>query len=171
MYIGALKRYKKVDVLLRAFKILLSQEKIYKRLVIVGNGPDKPRLMNLTSELGLNDYVEWKTNLTRSQLLSEYSKTSVFVLLSMLESFSRVVNEAIIIGIPTVVSRSKVFSDLANQGLVEVALLEQPEIVAKAILRAQNKVSDCRKKFQFNDSEEYSDSIAKIYLKLNKLAL
>jgi glycosyltransferase involved in cell wall biosynthesis len=152
---------------------LLSQEKIYKRLVIVGDGPDKSRLMNLTTELGLNDYVEWKTNLTRRQLLSEYSKTSVFVLLSMLESFSRVVNEAIIIGVPTVVSRSKVFSDLANQGLVEVALSEQPEIVAKAILRAQNKVPDftCRNKYRFNDSEGYSDTIAKIYLKLNKLAL
>lgn len=172
LYVGALKKYKKVDVLLRAFKILLNQEKIYNRLVIVGDGPDKPRLMNLTNELGLNDYVEWKTNLTRCQLLSEYSKTSVFVLLSMLESFSRVVNEAIAIGIPTVVSGNNVFSDLANQGLVEVTLSEQPEIVAKAILRAQNKSSNftCRKNYQFNDSEEYSDSIAKIYLKLNKIA-
>ena len=123
LYIGALKKYKKVDILLRAFKILLNQEKIYNRLVIVGDGPDKSRLLNLTNELGLNDYVEWKTNLTRCQLLSEYSKASVFVLLSMLESFSRVVNEAVAIGVPTVVSDNNVFSDFANQGLVEVTTL------------------------------------------------
>jgi glycosyltransferase involved in cell wall biosynthesis len=171
LYIGALKKYKKVDVLLRAFKILLNQEKIYKKLVIVGEGPDKSRLMNLTNKLELNEYVEWKTNLTRCQLLAEYSKTSVFVLLSKLESFSRVVNEAIAIGIPTVVLDNDVFSDHANKGLVEVASSDQPEIVAKTILRAQNKASHikCRKNFQINDSERYSDSIAKIYLKLNKL--
>ncbi len=168
LYIGALKKYKKVDILLKAFKIVLDHEKKLLKLVIVGDGPEKSNLMKLSIELGISEFVEWKVNLDRQQLLSEYSKARVFVLLSLLESFSRVVNEAVVIGVPTVVLRSEVFSDLINKGLVEVALSERPDSVAEAIFRAKRKVLSHNEKENLclNGKQEYSDRIASLYRSL-----
>ncbi len=168
LYIGALKKYKKVDILLKAFKIVLGHEKKLLKLIIVGDGPEKSNLMKLSNELGIFEFVEWKANLDRQQILSEYSKARVFVLLSLLESFSRVVNEAVIIGVPTVVSRSEVFSELIDKGLVEVTLSERPDSVAEAILRAKRKVLGFKEKanLRLYDKEEYSDRIASLYCSL-----
>jgi glycosyltransferase involved in cell wall biosynthesis len=167
LFIGALKKYKKVDILLKAFKIVLGYDKNLK-LIIVGDGPEKSNLMKLSNELGIFEFVEWKSNLGRQQILSEYSKARVFVLLSLLESFSRVVNEAVIIGVPTVVSRTEVFSDLIDKGLVEVALSERPDSVAEAILKAKSKVLSSKEKENLSlyNKEEYSDRIASLYCSL-----
>jgi glycosyltransferase involved in cell wall biosynthesis len=168
LYIGALKKYKKVDILLKAFKIVLSYEKDLIKLIIVGDGPEKSNLVKLSDELGISEFIEWKSNLDRPQILSEYSKARVFVLLSLLESFSRVVHEAVIIGVPTVVSKSEVFSELIDKGLVDVTLSERPQLVAEAILKAKKRVLGLRKKenLRLYDNEEYSDRIASIYRSL-----
>jgi glycosyltransferase involved in cell wall biosynthesis len=170
LYIGSLKKYKKVDILIEAFKILLDQEKNRLKLIIVGDGPEKSYLIKLSKELGVFEFVEWKANLDRQQLLSEYSKASVFVLLSLLESFSRVVNEAVVIGVPTVVSRSEVFSDLIDKGMVEVVLSERPESVAKAIMKAKKKVSSFKAKENLclYDKVEYANRIASIYRSIER---
>jgi glycosyltransferase involved in cell wall biosynthesis len=165
LYVGALRKYKNIDVLMRAFQILLNLTNDPLSLVIVGDGPDKTRLMRLANELGINKHIEWKRNLTRQQLLEEYSIASVFVLLSKLESFSRVVNEAVTVGLPTVVAAGQVFEDLAEQKLVEQADLNRPTQVANAILHARERLVDPNsiEFWHFIDRDEYAQRIAKIY--------
>jgi 1,2-diacylglycerol 3-alpha-glucosyltransferase len=161
LYVGALEKYKRVDTLLYAFRILQTQTDSETKLVIVGDGRDKQRLLKLAHGLCIAEHIEWKKKLSRQQLLSEYSRASVFVLLSLLESFSISVKEAITIGVPTVVSENKVFSDLVENSVIESSLSDQPQSVAEAILRVKNKPArGSSKSFKFVDTETYANGVA-----------
>ena len=58
LYVGRLKRYKGIDVLLKAL-VMLRTERIRAQLVISGRGDDRQRLERLTKSLGLQDRVEF----------------------------------------------------------------------------------------------------------------
>ncbi len=55
-YLGRLKRYKRVDVVIRAFALL---DRPDARLEIVGKGDDRDRLERLVAKLGLDDRVRF----------------------------------------------------------------------------------------------------------------
>lgn len=168
LYVGALRKYKKVEVLIRALVVLINREDFSFRLVIVGNGPDKDKLMKLASQLGVDKYIKWKDHLSRRLLLKEYSEASIFVSLSLLESFSRVVNEAVFLGIPTIVPNSAIFSKLISKGLVVPLSVINPEQLAKAIIIAKKTSvsSEGRAHLPFIEMEEYIDRIVTLYHRL-----
>ncbi len=89
LYVGALKEYKKVDKVLEGFSSLIKNGNNNFRLIIVGDGPERQKLVNLATVLGISKLVEWKSDLSRQQLLAEYAAASVLIMLSPLESFSR----------------------------------------------------------------------------------
>jgi glycosyltransferase involved in cell wall biosynthesis len=73
-------------------------------LVFVGEGPERENLVRKSIELGIADRVRFLGFLNQSQLPSAYSAADVFVLPSMFEPFGMVVNEAMLCGLPVVVS-------------------------------------------------------------------
>jgi glycosyltransferase involved in cell wall biosynthesis len=168
LYVGALKKYKKVDLVLRAFRIMLEHEGTPARLVIVGDGPERNRLNRLATELAIDRFVEWKRNLGRQAVLMEYSRARVFVMLSTFETFSIAVNESLALGIPAVVSACGVFSDLVSQGVVEGVFSEKPEELAAAILKARTKgVKTINKaEIPFQDIKDYTNQIGALYKSL-----
>lgn len=165
LYVGALRRYKNVDKLLKAFAKLVVIRKGKFKLVIVGRGPEYTRLVDLAKKLGVAGLVEWKYGLSRRQLLSEYAKASVFVSLSSLESFSRVVYEALLTGIPAVVLNFGVTANLVKAGLAVGVNSVNPDEIADGILKAMGEVKPrIRKSNEFFLSwEEYIDEILRIY--------
>lgn len=165
LYVGALRRYKNVDKLLRAFSRLMVKRKGKLTLVIVGRGSEYTRLVDLAKKLGIAGLVEWKHDLSRHQLLSEYAKASVFVLLSSLESFSRVVYEALFIGIPTVVLDFGATANLVKAGLAVGVTSLNPDEIADRILRVMGAVRPRIGESPeiFVSWEEYVDKILRIY--------
>ena len=105
-------------------------------MVIVGDGPEREALVNLASSLGIAGLVEWKHGLSRTELLNEYAKASVFVMLSPLESFSRVVYDALVIGVPTVVLNFGALRHLVDEGLAEGVNSLAKDSIANALLKA-----------------------------------
>jgi glycosyltransferase involved in cell wall biosynthesis len=168
LYIGALKKYKNVDNILEGFAHLIKNRNAKYRLVIVGKGAEYASLVNLAHRLGISSSVEWKYDLYRQQLLGEYAKASVFILLSPLESFSRVVYEALLIGVPVVVLDFGALSNLVQAGLVEGVNSLNPSAIADAIVKATKKtypkVSDSMNAFL--SWKEYSSRILDVYDKL-----
>lgn len=172
LYVGTLRRYKNVEKLLKAFAYLVKAiEKSFK-LVIVGDGPERERLVNMTCEIGIEDYVEWKRNLSQKQLMMEYARAGVFISLSRLESFSRVVHEAILIGVPTVVQNFGATADMVKQDLVEGVNSLNPDVIAGAILKASRKTPlkvartrVCEIQKTSLSWDEYLDRILEIYRK------
>ena len=168
LYVGALKKYKNVDKILQGFAHLTKNRNTQYRLVIVGKGAEYGTLVNLAHKLGVSSSTEWKHDLSRQQLLDEYAKASFFILLSPLESFSRVVYEALLIGVPVVVLNFGALSNLVEAGLVEGANSLNPSDVANAIINATKKtypkVSDSMNAFL--NWKKYLSRVLDVYGKL-----
>lgn len=161
LYIGNLLRYKNVDRLLLAFSHMPKVEDL--RLVIVGEGPERGNLKNQARQLNIDRLVEWKSQLSRDDLLREYSRASVFVNLSRLESFGRTFAEAVYLGLPAVVARDAAMGTVASKGNVEVVDPQNAEEVANGILRWIDCRASGRPGDQWVDWDEYVDRMLEVY--------
>ena len=171
LYVGVLKRYKNVHKILEGFAYLAKNGVNSFRLVIVGDGPERGLLINLASELGISEFVDWKHGLSRQELLSEYAAASVFVMLSPLESFSRVVYDALLIGVPAVVLNFGALSHLVEDDFAEGVNSLAKESVADALLKAMHKTYQriSLNTNSFLDWESYVDRLVGIYQKLLRI--
>jgi glycosyltransferase involved in cell wall biosynthesis len=93
--------HKKTDKLIKAFKLVANS--FNGRLVLVGDGPDKGKILDLVRKLSLEERVTLKSNLTRHELLEEYSRASVFVMASENETYGIAVAEALAAGLKVVI--------------------------------------------------------------------
>jgi len=160
--VGALTKYKNVDSLIRAFKVLTLRRQDLE-LVIVGDGPERERLMTLAHKLGVYDRVRLKKRLLFNKLLQEYVNANVVVLLSSLESFSRVAHEAIAIGVPLVVYNYGALSELVKKGLAKGVDTLDPVDVAYAINDAINNNWTTARPTRTLKGEAYADLMIKVY--------
>lgn len=97
--VGSLCYQKGQDLLIKAYS-KLSDIKDNYNLVLVGRGPDKDKLVNLTNELGLNDrviFIDFQNN-----PYPFIKHAEIFVLSSRYEGFPNVLMEAMICGVPVV---------------------------------------------------------------------
>ena len=99
-----LSRKKRADRLLRAFagtmRFVGGSPSL--SLVIAGDGPDRPALQRLASELGVADRVRFAGALSRVELRALYARSAVFVLPSERESFGLAALEARAAGLPVI---------------------------------------------------------------------
>ena len=106
MYVGRLEPLKGVDILLKAFSSIGRQDD--RHLIIVGGSKDSPervRLVNLASHLGISTRVKFVPSVDQSSLRSYYSAADISVLPSHYESFGLAALEASACGTPVVASR------------------------------------------------------------------
>jgi glycosyltransferase involved in cell wall biosynthesis len=104
-----------IDVLINAFKLLVDNNPNKKlRLEIVGEGPDRGKLQQLTRDLGISEHVVFKGRIENHLLPSVYNSISVSVFVSVLdsESFGVVAVEAMACECPVVVSDADGFTEV-----------------------------------------------------------
>lgn len=100
-YLGALKNRKNLEFIVRtaaAYKKTYPEDGLV--FSICGEGPENERLRNLTSELDVNDVVEFKGKVEDADLVSTYNSFMLFCLPSLQEGFSLPVIEAERCGVP-----------------------------------------------------------------------
>ena len=107
LYVGRLEKYKGVHYLIRALSKL--EDQII--LEIVGNGPYKRRLVNITETLGVDKRVKFYKGLPRKDLLQKYVNADLFISLSKLESYGISVAEALAAGTPCIVAKTSALSE------------------------------------------------------------
>jgi glycosyltransferase involved in cell wall biosynthesis len=165
LYVGALKKYKNVDKILESFTLLIKEGYSDYQLVIVGDGPEYASLVSQSLKMGIEPFIQWKCGLTQEELLREYARASIFVHLSPLESFSRVVYEALLAGVPAVVLNYGATAHLVKGGFAEGVNSLNPKEIAEAILRASSKkyerISDTS--FTFLKWDEYVKRVINVY--------
>jgi glycosyltransferase involved in cell wall biosynthesis len=98
LFVGRLVGYKGLPHLLRAM------QKVSAKLVIVGEGPEKPELTSLADSLGIRTKVHFAGGVISEQLPIWYQAADVFALPSdrAAESFGLVLAEAAVSGLPLV---------------------------------------------------------------------
>lgn len=167
LYVGVLTKYKRADILIRAFKILASKRQDTE-LIIIGSGPEKRKLKQLAEKLEIDKHVIMKENLTREELWREYSSASVVVVLSSLESFSRVAHEAMAVGVPLVVHNKGALKEFVGGGSAYGTNTLEPHEVAEAINEAINYAKKKSEPIRTLDGEMYAIRMLQLYRRLRQ---
>jgi phosphatidylinositol alpha-1,6-mannosyltransferase len=112
--------YKGVDRMLESLPTI-SRSVPGVKYLIVGSGPDRPRLEDLTVRLGLQDQVRFLGTLPLSEIVELYNLADLFVMLSReelpdVEGFGLVFLEAAACGLPSVGGRSGGIPDAIDDG-------------------------------------------------------
>ena len=129
---GRLSTQKDFPTLLRAFAILA--ERSPARLIVFGEGPDRPMLETLRADLGLEDRVDFPGFV--DALGDQLAASDLFAMSSLWEGFPMVLLEALAVGTPVVVTDcptgpSEILED-ANWG--RLVPVRDPEKLAEAML-------------------------------------
>ncbi|MEN2975134.1 MAG: glycosyltransferase family 4 protein [Candidatus Caldarchaeales archaeon] len=138
LFVGQLKYYKGLDILLKALRFLKDRNQNNIVLSIVGSGPEYSRLKSLVEELGLSEGEEvvFHGNVSDQELLSLYKNSSMLVLPSLdrREAFGLVLLEALASGTPVIASDIPGVREIAKLGgiLVEAG---NPIKLGETILR------------------------------------
>ena len=128
--IGRLERQKGLDVLLRALSGLRD---LPFQLEVIGDGSERGSLMTLAEELGLNERINWRGNLDKTEIIQSLQSANLFVLASRHESFGIVFLEALACGIPCVGSYCGGPEEIVDESVGFIVAPEDEKELAKAI--------------------------------------
>lgn len=128
LFVGRLVERKGVAHLIEALGQLEDQRRT--QLVVVGEGPERPRLEARARELGLSDRVVFRGRISDAELRRAYESADVFVLPAILDSrgdtegLGVVLLEAMNYGVPVIASRAGGIVDIVVDG--ETGVLVPP---------------------------------------------
>jgi glycosyltransferase involved in cell wall biosynthesis len=118
LFVGRLIERKGVAHLIRALGAV--RKVVSARLVVIGDGPERPRLERLARERGLAEYVEFRGRVTEAALRDAYADADVFALPSVLdarqdtEGLGVVLLEAMNYSVPVVASEIGGITDIVQ---------------------------------------------------------
>lgn len=115
LYLGRLKRYKRVDLPIRAVAAL-RREGVDVRLVVAGTGDQAGPLRDLAARSGVADAVEFPGFVTEEEKLELFRRAWVHVLTSPKEGWGITNIEAAACGTPTIASDSPGLRDSVVHG-------------------------------------------------------
>jgi glycosyltransferase involved in cell wall biosynthesis len=115
IYLGRLKKYKSIDHLLTGFSLLLERMP-EARLVIVGEGDYKGRLMDLAGKLNLENRVEFTGYVDKQEKVKRLQKSWVAVYPSLKEGWGLTNIEANACGTPVIASNVPGLKDSVIEG-------------------------------------------------------
>ena len=115
LYLGRLKRYKRVDLPIRAMAMLRSRG-VHVRLILAGTGDRMERLRALRDRLGLAHLVELRGWVSEDEKVELFRRAWVHVLTSPKEGWGITNLEAAACGTPTVASDSPGLRDSVMDG-------------------------------------------------------
>jgi glycosyltransferase involved in cell wall biosynthesis len=116
LYLGRLKRYKGVDLLIRAVGYLKETGDLSVRLLVAGKGDDEPRLRSLATSLGVGDLVRFLGYVSEEEKVELFQRAWIHALTSPKEGWGISILEAAACGTPTVASRSPGLRDAVLDG-------------------------------------------------------
>lgn len=111
--IGRLIRSKNFDHLLKILKILIS-DNLKVKLTILGDGPLKNKLENLSFDLNINDHVHFHG--FTSNVSAFLKKSDLFISCSTEEGFGLSVVEAMAYSLPVVTYDIPIFREISDEG-------------------------------------------------------
>uniref|UniRef100_UPI0026066A40 glycosyltransferase family 4 protein n=1 Tax=Thermococcus sp. TaxID=35749 RepID=UPI0026066A40 len=140
LYLGYLIKRKRVEYILESLHSLVHDFGVEDVvLTIIGDGPEKKRLLKLAEKLGVINKIEWKSFLPREELIDEIKNADVFLLLSESEAYGIAVAEALALGTPVIVTKRTALREFLNEpGCFGVDYPPNPREVAELVLKIVN---------------------------------
>jgi glycosyltransferase involved in cell wall biosynthesis len=124
---------KNIDFLLQAIGQLAQNCPRTFKLVLIGEGPEKTRLIKVAAQSGLQDTVIFAGSVSPEQMPLYYSLGDVFVFASTSETQGMVILEAMASGMPVVAVRASGIDDFVINGVTGFKTTEHKEVWAEKI--------------------------------------
>jgi glycosyltransferase involved in cell wall biosynthesis len=140
MYPGTLNSHQGLDIAIKAFAKIKNQLP-NAEFHIYGEGPMKPQLVTLAAELGLNGNVSFKDLVPIEQIARLMADTDLAVVPKRAssafgtEAASTKVFEFLALGVPVIVSRTKIDSFYFNDSTVKFFESENVDDLAQCMLQ------------------------------------
>lgn len=149
IFAGRLSAPKRQDIFLKSIALLDSNIKNKININIIGDGPNKDSIENLSERLGLSSITSIKKSVATKELMGqEYSSSDILVLISDYEAFPMVIIEAMSYGLPVVVSSVGGIPEAVNASVGALVSKNNPEDFAKEIKALILNKEDREKKGQ-----------------------
>jgi N-acetyl-alpha-D-glucosaminyl L-malate synthase BshA len=135
LFVGSLRSYKGVDILIQAMSLVLESEPSAVA-VIIGDGPQKEELIVLRDLLGLQKTVIFAGSVPNSEIVSYENECDVLVLPSRRESFGIAAVEAMACAKPVIGTKVGGLKEIIDDGQTGIAVEPDnyPQL-ARAILQ------------------------------------
>ncbi len=139
VYLGRLKKYKSIDLVLRAMKRVLEQIP-EARLTVVGDGDDRPRLEKIAADLGIRSSVRFTGRVTEKEKIRILQKARVVVNPSRKEGWGVTVIESNACGAPVIASDVPGLRDAVQDGKTGVLIRhgDMRDFAASIVLMLRN---------------------------------
>ncbi|MDD5086688.1 MAG: glycosyltransferase, partial [Candidatus Nanoarchaeia archaeon] len=106
IYAGRFMKHKNVDLIVNSIYILKKKFPDI-RVILIGDGPEKEKIIQLIKELGLQKNIETRNFMLREKIYEYMKSSKSFILPSVIEGFGIIVIEANACGLPVVTVRHK----------------------------------------------------------------
>ena len=148
VHISNLRPVKQVDAVVRVFAKI--RERMAARLVIVGEGPEQGRVLQLVRALDLEPHVEMLGE--AQDVVDVLSVADLFLLPSLQESFGLSALEAMSCGVPVVASRVGGLPEVVEDGVT--GCLHPPTAIDEMAACALDILSDDRLRARLGEAGE-----------------
>lgn len=128
-----LKENKNVNLTIMAFSEVV---KIHEdsRLIIVGDGPEKQKLIDLSTKLNISNNIEFTGAINRENLNYYINKANAFVLPSKYETFGIAYIEALACGVPIITSKCGGPEDFFSEKIGYMVSLKEESSLKRAMI-------------------------------------
>ena len=116
LFVGRLAAAKGFPILLESLANL-KQAHSDILLTVVGDGPDRHQLEQMTAELGLSENVNYVGYKSQAEVREHFQQTDIFVMSSFAEGIPVVLMEAMAAGVPVIATQIAGVSELVIDGL------------------------------------------------------
>jgi len=132
LYVGRFAAYKNIELLVKAFNLLIKEKKINYQLVLVGpKDKEYYRLEKLIADYKLKRKIIFTGKVDKDNLASLYKNATLFVLPSFYEGFGLPILEAMSYNIPVVCSSSSSLPEVAGKAALYFNPYDQKELAEK----------------------------------------
>ncbi|MFA5799503.1 MAG: glycosyltransferase family 4 protein [Candidatus Peribacteraceae bacterium] len=129
VFCGRIVKNKGLPVLIEALKTLPE-----KKLLVIGDGPERERCEQSVSDSGLRDRVEFVGWLPdQTSVVIALQSARIFVLPSLSEGGPRIALEAMALGLPVIATRAGVLPDVIQDGMNGIFFDGTPEDLERKI--------------------------------------
>ena len=111
-HVSNFRKVKRIQDVLKIFKIINNSNP--SKLVLVGDGPERPKMERLARELEISDHVNFLGNLKSTKEVLNIS--DLFILPSSSESFGLAALEALACGVPVISTNSGGIPEVVEHG-------------------------------------------------------
>lgn len=170
LHVGRIVKEKNIDLLIKAAPYIL--KKIDAVFIIVGDGPEKKKLMRKAQEMGLEKEFIFTGFIPDEELPNYYKAADVFAFPSTYETQGIVALEAMAAGLPVVGANAKAIPEFVKDG--ENGYLFSPfnaiELAEKILIALENKevVENAKKFVKEYSIEKMANKLIELYEKANE---